>query len=162
MKKYIRIPNRRFVPTKKMIEDAIENTQSNAEAARWLGISYNTYKKYSQLYDLFEINKNMPGKGISRNFKKYKCDLHEILENKHPDYPHDKLIKRLVNEGLFEEKCHLCNWDEKRITDDKICLGLDFIDSDKQNYNFENLRLLCPNCYYNNVGEFANSKRFCK
>jgi hypothetical protein len=132
MKKYIRIPNRRFVPTKKMIEDAIENTQSNAEAARWLGISYNTYKKYSQLYDLFEVNKNMSGKGISRNFKKYKCDLHEILENKHPDYPHDKLIKRLVNEGLFEEKCHLCNWDEKRITDDKICLGLDFIDSDKQ------------------------------
>ena len=58
MKKYIRIPNRRFVPTKKMIEDAIENTQSNAEAARWLGISYNTYKKYSQLYDLFEVNKN--------------------------------------------------------------------------------------------------------
>ncbi len=48
MKKYIRIPNRRFVPTKKMIEDAIENTQSNAEAARWLGISYNNYKKYSQ------------------------------------------------------------------------------------------------------------------
>ena len=49
----------------------------------------------------------------------------------------DQLKIKLESEGLFEEKCHLCNWDEKRITDDKICLGLDFIDSDKQNYNFE-------------------------
>ena len=41
MEKYIRIPGKRLVITKKMIESAEDNTKSNAQAAKWLGVSFN-------------------------------------------------------------------------------------------------------------------------
>ena len=60
MRKYLKIPGRRFVLTKKMVEEAVENTKSNAEASRWLDVSFNTYKKYSKMYGLYDnhINHN--------------------------------------------------------------------------------------------------------
>ena len=36
------------------------------------------------------------------------------------------------------------------------------IDGDGDNKSFENMRLLCPNCYYSNNGKFLNSSLFCK
>ena len=57
MEKFIRIPGRRRSITKNMIESAIEATRSNAEAARWLGVSYNTYKKWAKYYDIFDQHK---------------------------------------------------------------------------------------------------------
>ena len=47
-RKPIHIPGRRVVITKNMILDAQKNTNSAAEASRWLGISYPTYKKWSK------------------------------------------------------------------------------------------------------------------
>ena len=70
--------------------------------------------------------------------------------------------KRLIDEGYFEEECSVCGHNEERVTDGKICLSLDFIDDNRDNYSFDNLRLLCPNCYFTNVGNFKNSKSFCK
>ena len=46
----LRIPGKRIGITKKMIEDAIQNTRSQAEASRWIGVSYNTYKKYATFH----------------------------------------------------------------------------------------------------------------
>ena len=144
-----------------MIKNAIEATRSNAEAARWLGISYNTYKKWSKYYGLFENNLNQSGVGISRKRVNTKYSLDEILDGKHPDYPKRALKKRLIDNGYMEEECSLCKWNEERITDNKICLSLDFIDGNDSNYFFDNLRLLCPNCYFTNVGNFKNAKVFC-
>ena len=31
-----------------------------------------------------------------------------------------------------------------------------------ENFKIDNLRLLCPNCYFTNVGNFKNSKSFCQ
>ena len=77
MERFVRIPGRRRPMTKNIIESAIESTRSNAEAARWLGVSYNTYKKWSKYYGLFEKNLNQSGKGVMKrpsNFKKlYEC-----------------------------------------------------------------------------------------
>ena len=50
----IRIPGKRFVLTKNMIEEAQNHTKSNMEAARWLKVSYNTYKRWAKYYDVFE------------------------------------------------------------------------------------------------------------
>ena len=38
-------------------------------------------------------------------------NINEIFENKHSTYPPHMLKKRLINEGLIDEKCNLCNWD---------------------------------------------------
>ena len=55
-----------MVLTKRMIEDAVQNTKSNAEAARWLDVSYNTYKKWAKYYNLFDNHLNQTGKGINK------------------------------------------------------------------------------------------------
>ncbi len=160
-KKYLRIPNRRFKITRKMIEDAIENTNSNSEASRWLGIAFNTYKKYAKMFNLYDGHKNQSGKGLRKVSKNYSCDLDEILNGKHPEYSTNKLKKRLIENGYIVEECSSCGWNESRITDGKICLTLDYIDGDDKNKEYKNLRLLCSNCYFTNVGNFKNAKFFC-
>ena len=50
---------------KSRIEWAIKSTLSIRAAAKYLGVSYNTFKKYAIMYDLFESNKNQSGKGIT-------------------------------------------------------------------------------------------------
>ena len=75
------------------IELAIKNSQSAKGAARFLGVSYNTFKKYSQMYmdkagnPLFDGSKNPTGKGIKHIVdydKKYPLD--DILAGKYPQY----------------------------------------------------------------------------
>ena len=41
---------------------AMKMTRSNRAAARYLHVSYNHYKKYAKMYDLFEQNKNQTPK----------------------------------------------------------------------------------------------------
>ena len=160
--RYLRIPGKRFVITKRIIEDAISNTDSNSGAARWMGVTYNTYKKWSKYYGLFEKNLNQSGVGINRKRINTKYNLDDIINGKYPDYSSKHLKRRLIDSGYMDNECSVCGWNEERITDNKICLRLDFIDSDHSNYNFDNLRLLCPNCYFNNVGNFINAKKFCQ
>ena len=64
----LRVPGRRLVVTKNMVETAIANTRSNAEAARWLGITPVTYKKWAGYYGLYEQHKNQAGKGIKKGY----------------------------------------------------------------------------------------------
>ena len=137
------------------IEAAMAATNSNAEAARYLRVSYDTYKKYAKMYvkddvSLFEMHKNQSGKGISKLNKGEgaKYPLQEILEGDHPTYPPSRLKRRILRECIMEEKCSNCGFEEKRITDYTVPLLLDHIDGDTTNHVESNLRLLCYNCYY--------------
>ena len=56
--KPLHIPGKRFVLTKNMIEESQKHTKSNMAAARWLGVTYNTYKKWAKYYNLFEQHLN--------------------------------------------------------------------------------------------------------
>ena len=62
----LHIPGKRLVITKNMIEIAIANSKSQAQAARWVGVSYTTYKKWAKYYELFEDHKNQSGTGIKK------------------------------------------------------------------------------------------------
>ncbi len=165
IRKPLHIPGRRLVITKRMIENSHENTKSAMEAARWLGVSYNTYKKWAQYYGVFENHKNQKGEGIKKGWGSYKVDMMDILEGKR-DVPSNYSLKvfkkRLIDEGYLQDECGVCGWNEKRITDEVTCLNLDFKDGDINNKKFDNLRLICANCYFNNVGDFPSAKKFCK
>lgn len=54
------------------------------------------------------------------------------------------LKKRLLQEGVVEEKCALCGVTHWR--GEKLSLVLDHINGDNRDHRTENLRLLCPNC----------------
>lgn len=64
--KVVRIPGKRMTITRTQILDSQKETLSAQAAARWLGVSYNTYKKWAKYYDVFEQHKNQSGVGISK------------------------------------------------------------------------------------------------
>jgi hypothetical protein len=152
------------------IRYAMSKSTSNSEAARYLGISYSTYKKYAKLYvdadtglTLFELQTNKSK--IARNEmrlnglrvkKKYFTRGPELIEAilrgdiKPPSAWQFKYF--LIREGIFEEKCMHCGFNERRVSDGKIPLHLIFLDGNTKNGKRENIELICYNHYYLYIG----------
>jgi hypothetical protein len=156
---------KRGLGAKPLLESEIKGIQKKArsamEAARLLGVSYNTYKKYARKYGIFEDLKNPDGTGIRKgyNIKRGKYSLDDILAGKYPEYPIWKLKQRLLLNGYMLEKCNSCGFEEKRITDGKVPLVLDFEDGDRKNHKHENLRMLCFNCSFLINGNLTGPKK---
>ena len=163
VRKPLHIPGKRLVLTKNMILESQKQTRSASEASRWLKVSYSTYKKWAKYYGVFEQHLNQEGVGIKKGFGKYRISMEDVFNGKsHPHYTFSMIKKRLLEGGWMQEECSMCEWNEERITDSKVCLNLDFVDGDSDNKSLENMRLLCPNCYLSNNGLFQSSKNFCK
>tara|TARA_B110000879_G_scaffold101570_1_gene137505 strand:+ start:502 stop:1080 length:579 start_codon:yes stop_codon:yes gene_type:complete len=143
------------------IKEVQQKARSAAEAARLLGVSYNTYKKYAKEYGIFEKLKNPHGIGIRKgsNPNALAHGIDDILAGKHPEYPVWKLKKRLLENGYIEEKCSNCGCEERRVTDFRVPLVLDFIDGNKKNHLYDNLRMLCFNCSFLIVGNLTGPKK---
>lgn len=117
---------------------------SMANAASVLGLHFNSFKKRAIELKCYKTNQS--GKGMKKSYNGCdKINLSEILEGKHPTYQTFKLKNRLLNEGLFENKCSCCGLD-KWLGKTLHC-ELDHIDGNKYNHKLENLRMLCPNCH---------------
>lgn len=136
------------------IEEAQRHTNSNMAAARWLGVSYERYRKYAKLYNLFDQHLNEIGKGIEKGFSKKPTStpLHEILAGKHPNYSLAKLKNRLIARKKITPECALCGFSEKRITDGQTPLMLRFLDGNRKNFLLHNLQLYCYNCMFLTTG----------
>lgn len=152
--------------TKDDILRAMKHTKSNRAASRYLGCSYQTYRKYAKLFKdnetgktLFETHKNQAGKGIrkhlygGRNVKDL-APLLDILEGRVDvaNYTPDILKARLIEEGFLVEECKSCGFNERRVVDYRVPLVLNFKDRNSRNWLKENLEFLCYNCYFLNVG----------
>lgn len=136
------------------IEEAQRHTNSNLQAARYLGVSYKRYKKYAELYGLFEQHSNVKGIGISKGFGKSPTSipLKDILAGKYPKYSLAKLKNRLIARKKLIEVCSLCGFHERRITDNKVPLMLAFKDGNRAHLQLDNLHLLCYNCMFLTTG----------
>lgn len=99
-------------------------------------------------------SKNQRERAKLANYRRKK-PLVEILK-KDSHYSNYHLKKRLIEEGVLENKCSHCNllpeWNKKPLS-----LQLDHIDGDNSNNERENLRLLCPNCH-SQTPTFAGKK----
>ena len=138
---------------KNRIQWAIENTNSMKECARELHVSYNTFKKYCKLYDLWSPNQGHKGSSKPKVDKMWNVQVHDIFAGKYPNYPHWKLQKKLLHEGYLDQSCMTCDYSLYRESDLTSPLLLYFKDNDTTNMELSNLELLCYNCYYlNNTG----------
>lgn len=142
-------------PRRMLLESEILAAQSlsrsEKEAARKLGVSDTTYKKYAKMYGVYGRVMNRAGKGVEKPIKNEdsgKYPLNRVFANEFPNYAPHRLRIRCVRSGKLEEKCNKCGMDEKRITDNRVPVILNFIDGNGKNMALENLELLCYNCYF--------------
>lgn len=150
--------------SKKEVQDAIDKSLSFAEAARYLNCSYNTFKKYAKLHELWIVGgKNPFAKGIPkvRKSTKRRDNLEKILNGEWNNRPMNltKFRDRLIREVILIEECDLCGFNEKRVTDLKVPLVLCFKDGDRRNYKKENLQLKCWNCSFLTEGNIVGRKK---
>lgn len=150
--------NRALNLTENEIRYAMSNTKTNSAAARFMRISYPTYRKYATQYidsatgkSLFELHKNTAGKGTRKrqpNKNRTIQYMQDIFDGKRPNVRLHVLKSKLIRHGYKEEKCDGCGFCERRVIDYSVPLLIDFIDGDRQNFKLENLRFLCYNCTY--------------
>lgn len=156
--------------TEAVIRNAMKHTQSNFQAARYLNVTIETYRKYAKMYmdqesgkNLYELHKNNSGKGIKRVSWKHDISVEKINDimasESYRAVNQQKLKNRLIYEGILRMECYLCGHHEKRVVDYKQPLILNFIDGKKNNWQVENLRMLCYNCYYLYVGNLFSEKQ---
>lgn len=157
------------VISKEMCLAAMNKTKSVKAAARYLNCSYQHLKRYMKLYQdtetgmtLFDKHKNQSGKGIPKflSSKGKEPALLDIIEGRidASSFSPEKIKYRLITEGYLEEECDKCCFQERRITDYKVPLILNFKDKNKKNYNKENIHFLCYNCYFLYIGNVFTAK----
>ena len=134
---------------------AQSQTRSHAEAARYLNVSFTTYKRYARAYNLYENeHKNKAGKGISKLKSKGLFGLQEILDGKHPNYDRHKLKERLVKAGYLPNECGVCGHASHR-PDGRGPYLLTYKDNNRHNLSLENLQLICYNCQFLTTGRIT-------
>lgn len=135
------------------ILEALNATPSARQAAKKLGVHYDTYKKYAKMYGIHRIcppserKKTIRTGPVSPFGGKYK--ITDLLNGKHKKFPIHRLKDKLIRSGMKSAECEMCGYKERRITDGKIPLLLNFEDGDITNRILENLRVYCFNCTFN-------------
>jgi len=148
--------------SKAQIVAAQAKTMSNMAAARYLHVSYQHYKRYAKLYEVFDSHKNQSGKGIPKflNGGKKMPAMVEIIEGRiaASSFDPNKLKYSLIEQGYLLEECSVCKFKERRVLDYKVPLLLNFKDNNSNNYSLDNVELLCYNHYFLTVGDIFNHK----
>jgi len=141
---------------------AMRFTKSNRAAAKYLGCSYQHYKPFAKNFkvdetdhnspSLFETHLNQCGRGIPKFLpnRRKEPNVKNIIETGTgwESFTPEKIKARIVAEGYLKEECYACGFCERRVTDYKTPLLLNFKDGNKNNYLLENLELLCYNDYF--------------
>lgn len=158
--------------TKEQIQLAMRHTLSNKAAARYLNVSYSHYKMWAKRYhefeggrSLFEAHKNQAGKGIPKFMtgtagRQSQWNVLDVIEGRiaSTHFRPEDIKKKMIDEGYLKEECVLCGFHERRVSDYKIPLILNFKDNNPNHYNLGNIRFLCYNCFFLNIGDIFNQK----
>lgn len=123
-----------------------QSSLTMAEAARKLGMHYNTFIRWAKKFGCYSPNQG--GKGTKKSPRPDRIPTQDIIEGKYPDYNTFRLKGRLIREGYKEDRCELCGWAQKRHPDDEFTpCELHHKDGNSHNHLLNNLIILCPNCH---------------
>lgn len=153
--------------TKADLLRAMKYTKSIRAAARYLGCSYQHIKPYFKMFrvdendpnspTLFEVHLNPHGHGIPKFLpnRRKEPNVKRIFTEGigWESFDNNKIKIRGIAEGYLKDECYNCGFHERRVTDYKVPLLLNFKDGNKCNYLLNNVSLLCYNCYFLHVGE---------
>lgn len=141
--------------TDQQIIDAVYQSTTLAEAARFLNIHLSSLVKRTKRLNIHFPNPGRRGIQRSANEKaNTRIPLNEILDGFHPQYGTTHLKKRLIDEGIFQDKCNLCS--DQSSSYSRI---LDHINGVHNDHRRSNLRLLCPNCNAQQKTHAGRNKR---
>src|SRR5258706_13937940 len=128
--------------SKEMILSAVEKTKSNRAAARFLGVSYNHYRRYAKLYKneegktLFEAHLNPHGVGIPKFLSKNgeAGNILDVIEGRISidHFTPQRIRDKLIVEGYLRQECYRCGMHECRVTDGKFPFILNWKDKNKR------------------------------
>jgi hypothetical protein len=125
---------------KEEIIQLINNHEPKSIICKKLQCKPETLNRYLKLMGL-EYNGNMGLKGKKTDVKR-KSAL-EYLTKEIVVIP--KLRKKLIEDGLKENRCEICSLSEWM--GKKLNLELHHIDGNRYNNSLDNLQILCPNCH---------------
>jgi 5-methylcytosine-specific restriction endonuclease McrA len=161
--------NGKILLDRRDIERAIKHTKSNKGAARYLGISFKTYKKIASEYktedgkSLYETHNNKAAVGIPKFTNRLSRGpvLMDILEGGvNTSLISMKEVKmRLISEGYMKEECSCCGYNKQRSIDHKVPLIVYYVDGNKRNWKLENIQFLCYNCYFIHIADVFEEKQ---
>ena len=124
-----------------VIKEMINDNKPKFEIARVVGVKYDTLKKYLKEWGI-NYTGNQHRKGMP-HFEG-RTPIEEYLNGNIRVEAH-KLRKRLLEEGIKEEKCEKCGCTEW--LGEKIPLELHHKNMNHYDNSLENLQILCPNCH---------------
>ena len=151
--------------TKEELQHMLDTNSTFTQILKEIGLrggsSMITLKKVIDEYSLdmtqYRINNYNYKKNIAKNAFSSSYDLESKLKKNSNSSSH-KLKIKLIDYGLKESRCELCNSTEW--LGRPIKLHLHHIDGDHTNNELDNLQLLCPNChsFTDNYGVYNSSK----
>lgn len=115
-------------------------------AAKLTGMSYNSFKRKAISLQVWNPNQSKKGRKFG-HIRHDRFKTEDILAGKHPQYGTFKLKRRLIEEGIKEDKCERCGWCEKVEGEEFTPCELHHINGNPTDHHLENLIILCPNCH---------------
>lgn len=132
---------------KNLIVDATNTCATMREAAQLLNMPFNTFVYRAKKFGVYNPNQGGVGsKAKTAAILKSTTPLAEILDGLHPSFRTGRLKEKLLNEGIFENKCSKCGVGDSW-QDEHLVLELDHINGISDDHRLKNLRILCPNCH---------------
>ena len=125
---------------KPQIEEWIEQSQSKTFICNQLHCKHSTLDRYLSIMGISYCG-NKSGKGKQKS--KSQWTFFEYIENS-TSIQSNKLRKKLLESGLKEHRCEVCNNDK---FNNPIPLEVHHIDGNPANNVLSNLEMICPNCH---------------